>query len=144
LRPSRRRQAEKSELDAAQSEFVEKIAGTGTVRLLVLLENVTGWERNEAWGETDFSFSHRNDFERIAVVGNPSWEPQVLAFTRAGLRKRTGEVFSRNSRVRGARLVRRVTGTNSKEQHLTLNVEPYAHSMTAMSSATPRGDGACL
>ena len=39
------------------------------------------------WGDTDFFFSHRNDFEKIAVVGNPRWEAQVLAFTGAGLRK---------------------------------------------------------
>jgi len=77
----------KSELDAAQSEFVEKIAGAGTVKLLVLLENFTGWERTEAWGDTDFFFSHRNDFEKIAVVGNPRWEAQILAFTGAGLRQ---------------------------------------------------------
>jgi hypothetical protein len=77
----------KSELDAVQSEFVEKIAAEGTVKLLVLLENFTGWERTEAWGDTDFFFSHRNDFEKIAVVGDPRWEAQVLAFTGAGLRK---------------------------------------------------------
>ena len=80
-------QLKKAELDAVQSEFVAKIAGNGTVRLLVLLEDFTGWERNEAWGETDFSFSHRNDFEKIAVVGKPRWEAEVLAFTGAGLRK---------------------------------------------------------
>src|SRR5947207_7364805 len=77
----------KSELDAAQSKFVEIIAGAGTVKLLVLLENFSGWERGEQWGDTDFFFSHRNDFEKIAVVGNPRWEAQVLAFTGAGLRK---------------------------------------------------------
>jgi len=62
----------KSELDTVQSEFVKKIAG---------------WERGADWGDTDFFFSHRNDFEKIAVVGNPRWEAQVLAFTGAGLRK---------------------------------------------------------
>ena len=77
----------KNELDAVQSEFVQKIAVAGTVKLLVLLENFAGWERNEAWGDTDFFFSHRNDFEKIAVVGPPQWEAQVLAFTGAGLRK---------------------------------------------------------
>ena len=54
---------------------------------LVLLENFTGWERGEQWGDTDFFFSHRNDFEKIAVVGHPRWEAQVLAFIGAGLRK---------------------------------------------------------
>ena len=84
----------KSELDAAQSEFVQKIAGAGTVKLLVLQENFTGWERGEAWGDTDFFFSHRDDFEKIAVVGNPRWEAQVLAFTGAGLRKGPAKFFS--------------------------------------------------
>src|SRR5205814_4380363 len=74
----------KSELDAVQSKFVEKIVGAGTVKLLVLLENFTGWERGEQWGDTDFFFSHRNDFEKIAVVGHSRWEAQVLAFTGAG------------------------------------------------------------
>ena len=77
----------KSELDAVQFEFVKKNAGAGTVKLLVLLENFTGWERGADWGDTDFFFSHRNEFEKIAVVGNPRWEAQVLAFSGAGLRK---------------------------------------------------------
>ena len=64
----------KSELDAAQSKFVEIIAGAGTVKLLVLLENFSGWERGEQWGDTDFFFSHRNDFEKIAVVGHLRWK----------------------------------------------------------------------
>jgi len=83
----------KSELDAVQAEFVEKIAGAGTVKLLVLLEDFTGWERSEAWGDTDFFFSHRNDFEKIAVIGDPRWEAQVLAFTGAGLRKGPVKLF---------------------------------------------------
>jgi hypothetical protein len=77
----------KSELDAVQSEFVPKVAGGGTVKLLVLLENFAGWERGEQWGDTDFFFSHRDDLEKIAVVGDPRWEAQILAFTGAGLRK---------------------------------------------------------
>ena len=83
----------KSELDAVQSEFVEKIVGAGTVKLLVLLKNFTGWERGEQWGDTDSFFSHRNDFEKIAVVGRPRWEAQVLAFTGAGLRKGAVKFF---------------------------------------------------
>jgi hypothetical protein len=83
----------KSELDAVQAEFVQKIAITGTVKLLVLLDNFTGWERSEAWGDTDFFFSHRNDFEKIAIVGNPRWEAQVLAFAGAGLRKGPVKLF---------------------------------------------------
>jgi hypothetical protein len=77
----------KSELDTVQSQFAQKIAAIGTVKLLVLLKNFAGWPRRTDWGDTDFFFSHRNDFEKIAVVGRPRWEAQVLAFTGAGLRK---------------------------------------------------------
>ena len=83
----------KSELDAVQSDFVEKIAGGESVKLLVLLENFTGWERGEQWGDTDFFFSHRHEFGKIAVVGDPRWEAQVLAFTGAGLRKGPVKMF---------------------------------------------------
>lgn len=77
----------KSELEAAQADFVQHIVAAGPIRLLVLLESFTGWEKGAAWDDTDFFFSHRNDFEKIAVVGNPRWEAEVLAFTGAGLRK---------------------------------------------------------
>jgi hypothetical protein len=77
----------KSELDAAQGEMVQHIASAGKIRLLVLLEGFTGWAKGEDWGDTDFFFSHRNDFEKIAVVGPMRWEAEVLAFTGAGLRK---------------------------------------------------------
>ena len=93
----------KSELDTVQSEFVEKIARAGTVKLLVFLENFTGWERGEQWGDTDFFFSHRNDFEKIAVVGNLRWEAQVLAFTGAGLRKGPVKFFPKQVSPRRAR-----------------------------------------
>ena len=67
----------KSELDVAQSEFVKKIVGAGTVKLLVLLENFSGWERGEQWGDT---------------LGR-----QVLAFTGAGLRKGPVKFFPETS-----------------------------------------------
>jgi len=119
----------KSELDAAQSEFVKKIAGAGTVRRLVLLEDFTGWER----GDTDFFFTHRNDFEKIAVVGNPRWEATGAGIHGRGSSQRTGEVFSRNSRIRGARVARRVSAEGI-----------YAHSLKAMTSVVTRRDGTCL
>jgi SpoIIAA-like len=83
----RRWRAEKIRTRCRAIRVRQKIAGAGTVKLLVLLENFTGWERGEQWSDTDFFFSHRNDFEKIAVVGHPRWEAQVLAFTGAGLRK---------------------------------------------------------
>lgn len=87
-----RGELKKSELDAVQAEHIETVAGG--VKLLVLLENFTGWDRGEQWGDTDFFFAHRDDFEKIAVVGNPRWEAQVLAFAGAGLRKGPVKFFA--------------------------------------------------
>jgi hypothetical protein len=81
-----RGELKKTELDAVQEEMVGKIT-VRPVHLLVILKNFMGWERNEEWGDTDFFFSHQGDFGKIAVVGHPVWEAQVLAFTGAGIRK---------------------------------------------------------
>ena len=45
-------------------------------------------------GRYGFFFNDRNDFEKIAVVGDPRWEALVLAFTGAGLRKGPVKFFS--------------------------------------------------
>jgi hypothetical protein len=77
----------KAELDAVQSEFAQYLADAGAIRLLVLLKNFTGWEKNAAWDDTNFFFSHGDKLEKIAVVGNSRWEAEVLAFMGAGIRK---------------------------------------------------------
>ncbi len=55
----------KSELDAAQSKFVERIAGAGTVKLLVLLENFSGWERGEQWAIQTLSSATATTLKRL-------------------------------------------------------------------------------
>jgi hypothetical protein len=81
-----RGELKKSELDAVQSEIVAKMTAR-PVQLLVILENFTGWERTEAWADTEFFFSHQGDFGKIAVVGDPRWETEILAFTGVGIRQ---------------------------------------------------------
>ena len=44
------------------------------VRVVVFLdENFSGWEIGAAWDDARFGIQHRNDFEKIAVVGGPKW-----------------------------------------------------------------------
>ena len=85
-------QLKKSELDAIQSEIVAKMT-TRPVQLLVILEDFTGWERSEAWADTEFFYSHQGEFGKIAVVGPPQWEAEVLAFTGAGIRQGPVKLF---------------------------------------------------
>ena len=47
----------------------------GTVRVLVLMdETFKGWDLAGAWANTSMDIRHRADFERVAVVGAPTWE----------------------------------------------------------------------
>ena len=32
-----------------------------------------GWELEAAWDDAKFGLTHRNDFEKVAVVGGPLW-----------------------------------------------------------------------
>ncbi len=84
----------KSELDAAQADFVQHIVAAGPIKLLVLLENFMGWEPGAAWDDVDFFFSYRNEFEKIAIVGDPRWEAEALAFSGAGMREGPVKFFS--------------------------------------------------
>ena len=46
----------------------------GKVSVVVLLaENFSGWEIGAAWDDAVFGIQHRNDFEKMAVVGGPKW-----------------------------------------------------------------------
>jgi len=41
--------------------------------LFVMDEAFQGWELEAAWDDATFGLRHRNDFEKIAVVGGPRW-----------------------------------------------------------------------
>ena len=44
------------------------------VRVVVFLaENFSGWEIGAAWDDAKFGIQHRNDFEKMAVVGGSKW-----------------------------------------------------------------------
>ncbi len=44
------------------------------VRVVVLLAvNFSGWEFGAAWDDAVFGIQHRNDFEKMAIVGGPKW-----------------------------------------------------------------------
>jgi hypothetical protein len=36
-------------------------------------EGFRGWDAAAAWDDLDFGLSHRSDFDRLALVGAPSW-----------------------------------------------------------------------
>ncbi len=36
-------------------------------------DNFAGWELGAMWEDTKFGMRHKNDFDKIAVVGGPKW-----------------------------------------------------------------------
>jgi hypothetical protein len=47
----------------------------GKVRVLFYMdETFRGWDLKSAWANTILDVRHRADFEKIAVVGAPTWE----------------------------------------------------------------------
>ncbi len=46
----------------------------GKVRCVYFMdEGFQGWEVGAMWDDAKFGIKHRNDFEKIAVVGGPKW-----------------------------------------------------------------------
>ncbi|MEA3417825.1 MAG: STAS/SEC14 domain-containing protein [Campylobacterota bacterium] len=42
--------------------------------LLVDMRGFKGWELSAAWDDMKFGVKHRNDFTRMAIVGDKKWE----------------------------------------------------------------------
>jgi len=84
---------EKEEYLQAQREAESAIESMGTIKVLIVLVNFSGWERAQGWD--DLSFSDRNDryIEKIAIVGDVKWQDLVYAFTLKGLRPVPIEYF---------------------------------------------------
>ena len=62
-------------------------------RILAVLENFEGFERGADWGDLEFLFSHSHEIAKIAIVGEPRWEPEALAFAGAGFRRAPVKFF---------------------------------------------------
>jgi hypothetical protein len=69
---------------------VEALVRKGKIRMLVELVNFHGWSAGALWEDTKFAARHFNDIDRIAILGNKSWEKGMAVFckpfTRAVIR----------------------------------------------------------
>jgi hypothetical protein len=86
-----------SEFSGEQSVLARKIDSGSKPRLLFVLENFEGWERDADWGnDLDFLFLHSGKISKIAIVGAPRWETLALAFAGAGVRRAPVKFFPAN------------------------------------------------
>ena len=83
----------RSEFGDAQNKAAKDIDAGVKPRIFAILENFQGWERGADWGDLEFLFSHSNEIAKIAIVGEPRWETEALAFAGAGFRRAPVKFF---------------------------------------------------
>jgi hypothetical protein len=86
-------QLTEAELSAAQERAATLIRRAGTIRILVLVEEFTGWRPGEEWGDFSFQESEDAHIARMAIVGAPEWRDLAMLFTSNGLRPFPIEYF---------------------------------------------------
>ncbi|MGD0463898.1 MAG: STAS/SEC14 domain-containing protein [Tepidisphaeraceae bacterium] len=64
--------------------IVEKaVQKNGKVRMLVQMHNFHGWDAGALWEDVKFDLQHFNHIERLAVVGEKTWEKWMAMFCKA-------------------------------------------------------------
>jgi SpoIIAA-like len=83
----------RSEFGEGQDALSLQIDSGEQPRVLAILENFTGWERNADWNDLDFQLTRGKEIARIAIVGDLQWEAHALAFAGAGFRRAPVKFF---------------------------------------------------
>ena len=86
----------KSELDKIQAAGAEELKAGRNAKLLIIAEEFEGWERGADWGDLTFFLEHGDKIEKIAVVSDPKWKAEWLAFAGAGFRRAPVKFFAAN------------------------------------------------
>src|SRR5438067_7579667 len=81
------------EFATEQAGIAGRIDSGSKPRVFVIGENFGGWERGADWNDLDFMISHGGEIAKIAIVAEPRWEVQALAFAGAGVRRAPVKFF---------------------------------------------------
>jgi hypothetical protein len=79
-------QMKKSELDTVQAAAAKKLDQNSRVKLLIIFEDFKGWEGGVDWGDMSFYAEHGDKITKIAIVGDPKREAELMMFMGAGIR----------------------------------------------------------
>jgi hypothetical protein len=83
----------RAEFGANQNVMAREIIAGAKPRILAIFENFAGWEKGADWNDLDFFLSHGDEIAKIAIVGEPRWEAEALAFAGAGFRSTPVQFF---------------------------------------------------
>jgi len=84
----------KAEHTQILDEIGAAISKVGQLRILVILENFTGWERTTGWEDITVNDEQDVQIKKFAIVGEEKWRDLVSAFTLQGLRPVPIEYFT--------------------------------------------------
>jgi len=81
------------DLKEIQEKTSAQIDSSGKVKLLVLLEQFSGWGKEGDWGDLTFMYEYDPHLDKIAVVAEGKWKDQLLMFLGAGRRQAEVKFF---------------------------------------------------
>jgi hypothetical protein len=84
---------ERAEFKRCEAELSTELDRVGSARLLCVLKEFEGWQRDEDWNNLAFYVKRGDAIERIAVVGEERWRDLTMMFASADLRKAPVEFF---------------------------------------------------
>ncbi len=78
----------KRDMDTLAEMGVKTAQPQGEAKLLIkVAKNFSGWTKDDNWNDMSFFLEHGDKkISKIAIVGDPKWEQQMLAFYLAGIR----------------------------------------------------------
>ncbi|MFC1764437.1 STAS/SEC14 domain-containing protein [Planctomycetota bacterium] len=82
------------DLEGIQVQARAAINHSQNVRLLVLMEDFSGWGKEGDWGDLTFMYEYDASIAKIAIVADLKWRDQVLMFLGAGRRQASVKFFA--------------------------------------------------
>lgn len=64
--------------DALIPAWEQTIAQHGSMRMLMIMHDFSGWEPGAAWDDLRFEITHASQVERVALVGEKTWQKWMI------------------------------------------------------------------
>jgi hypothetical protein len=73
---------EKADYEVFVPQIEQQMEQYGKINMLVELVDFHGWTLGAAWEDTKFGVKHFSDIERLALVGDKTWEKGMAYFAK--------------------------------------------------------------
>ncbi len=83
----------KAELDDVRTRATADWGPDTRGKALIVVQDFLGWNRSDNWDDVSFYAVYGRRIDKIAIVAEPKWEADLLAFTGAGIRRTAVRFF---------------------------------------------------